>query len=85
MRKAFLDLDYDHDGYISGADIIRFLGQYIQEIDYDDLMKLVSEKDSKKIGKLNYADFVNWMGVVIHQSEGFYFRHDSIRNPRHED
>lgn len=34
---------------------------------------------------LNYADFSRWMGVAIHQSEGFYFRHDSIRNPPYED
>lgn len=25
------------------------------------------------------------MGVAIHQSEGFYFRHDSIKNPPYEE
>lgn len=54
-------------------------------MDFDDLTKLIIEKDSKKLGKLSYADFSKWMGVVIHQSEGFYFRHDSIRNPYYDE
>ena len=33
---------------------------------------------------MNYADFSKWMGGVIHQSEGFYFRHDSMKNPQFE-
>lgn len=48
-------------------------------------MKLLKDKDSKKKGRLSYADFSKWMGVVIHQSEGFYFRHDSIKNPPYEE
>jgi hypothetical protein len=42
------------------------------------------EKDKKKKGKLNYEDFSAWVGSCIHQSEGFYFRHDSVRNPVYE-
>jgi hypothetical protein len=42
------------------------------------------EKDSTKRGKLGYADFSKWVGNSIHQSEGFYFRHDSIKNPVYE-
>jgi Ca2+-binding EF-hand superfamily protein len=30
---------------------------------------------------LSYADFSRWIGATINQSEGFYFRHDSIKNP----
>jgi len=26
-------------------------------------------------------DFSKWLGNAIHMSEGFYFRHDSIKNP----
>jgi hypothetical protein len=46
-----------------------------------DLKKLMIEKDSKKVGKLNYEDFSSWVGNSIHQSEGFFFRHDSNINP----
>ena len=41
----------------------------------------MKEKDSFKKGNLCYADFSKWMGSAIHHSEGFYFRHDSIKNP----
>jgi len=27
-------------------------------------------------------DFSKWLGNAIHMSEGFYFRHDSIKNPK---
>ena len=27
-------------------------------------------------------DFSKWLGSAIHMSEGFYFRHDSIKNPQ---
>ena len=46
---------------------------------------MLKDKDSKKRGLLNYADFSRWMGVAIHQSEGFYFRHDSIKNTAFEE
>ncbi|CDW74423.1 ef-hand calcium-binding domain-containing protein 6 [Stylonychia lemnae] len=84
VRRAFLDLDYDHDGFITSQDIIRYFGQGSKDIDFNDLTKLMKDKDSKKKGYLSYADFSSWMGVVIHQSEGFYFRHDSIKNPPFE-
>ena len=42
---------------------------------------MLKDIDSKKQGSLNYNDFCKWMGGAIHKSEGFYFRHDSIKNP----
>ena len=48
------------------------------------MKKLVIDKDSKKLGKIGYSDFSKWVGNSIHQSEGFYFRHDSIKNPQFE-
>ena len=27
-------------------------------------------------------DFSRWLGNAIHMSEGFYFRHDSVKNPQ---
>ena len=42
------------------------------------------DKDHKKQGRLGYMDFSKWLGNAIHMSEGFYFRHDSIKNPQYE-
>ena len=80
VRKAFLDLDTDYDGFITVEDILRYFGQE-KDLDYNDLKKLIRDKDSKKIGKIGYTDFSKWVGNTIHLSEGFYFRHDSVKNP----
>ena len=45
------------------------------------MVKVLKDIDRKKQGSLNYNDFCKWMGGAIHKSEGFYFRHDSIKNP----
>jgi hypothetical protein len=83
VRKAFLDLDYNHDGFVEPTDIIRMFGFNV-EIHFDDLLKIMSEKASTKDAnggvRLNYSDFSKWLGAAIHQAEGFYFRHDSKKN-----
>ncbi|CDW71437.1 ef-hand calcium-binding domain-containing protein 6 [Stylonychia lemnae] len=84
VRKAFLGLDTDYDGYITVEDILRYFGQDNKEFIFNDLKKLIMEKDSSKQGKLGYSDFSKWVGNSIHQSEGFYFRHDSVKNPQFE-
>ncbi|CDW71853.1 ef-hand calcium-binding domain-containing protein 6-like [Stylonychia lemnae] len=86
VRKAFLDLDTDYDGFVTVEDILRYFGNEgtKKEFDFRDLKKLIVDKDSKRLGKISYADFSKWMGGVIHQSEGFYFRHDSMKNPQYE-
>lgn len=61
--------------------MLRYFGNDLN-IDYDDLKKLITDKDSKKKGKLSYSDFSRWIGSTINQSEGFYFRHDSWKNPQ---
>lgn len=33
---------------------------------------------------IGYTDFSKWVGNAIHMSEGFYFRHDSVKNPQFE-
>ena len=82
MRKAFLDLDVDKDSVISAEDIMRYFSdQDGMMFDYFDLVKVLTDIDSKQQGSLNYNDFTRWMGGVIHKSEGFYFRHDSVKNP----
>jgi len=53
-------------------------------LNYNDLKKLMIDKDKRKIGKIDYPDFSKWLGGSIHMSEGFYFRHDSVKNPHYE-
>jgi len=66
VRKAFLDLDTDYDGYVTVEDILRFCGGDSKEFDFKDLKKLITDKDHKRMGKISYADFSKWMGGVIH-------------------
>lgn len=84
VRKAFLALDSDHDGYITVEDILRHFGQEKSLVNYNDLKKIIVDKDSKKRGMIGYTDFSKWVGNAIHMSEGFYFRHDSVKNPQFE-
>ena len=83
VRKAFLTLDQDYDGYITIEDILKYFGNE-KDLNYNDLKKLMIDKDHKKRGKLGYKDFSKWLGNSIHMSEGFYFRHDSVKNPQYE-
>ena len=66
VRKAFLDLDIDKDGFISSEDIMRFFGDAGNNLfDYFDLVKILEDIDSKHEGTLNYSDFCKWMGAAI--------------------
>jgi hypothetical protein len=51
------------------------------DLNYTDLKKLILDNDSTHTGKLSYGDFCKWLGGAIQLSEGFVFRHDSIKNP----
>lgn len=90
-----MDLDSNKDGYIEIYDMLRYFGD--ENIDNLDLKKLfyekgrVLKKGSQKSNELvdsmvvlNCSDFTRWVGESIHQREGFYFRHDSIKNPKFE-
>lgn len=83
VRKAFLALDMDYDGYITVEDILKYFGNDT-ELNYNELKKLMIDKDSKKRGLIGYSDFSRWMGPSIFMAEGFYFRHDSIKNTQYE-
>lgn len=83
VRKAFLALDTDYDGYITVEDILKYFGNE-KDLNYNDLKKLMIDKDSKKQGRIGYSDFSKWLGNAIHLAEGFYFRHDSVKNPMYE-
>jgi len=83
VRKAFLALDTDYDGLITVEDILKYFGNE-KDLNFNDLKKLMTDKDQKKKGTINYKDFSKWLGNSIHMSEGFYFRHDSVKNPQYE-
>jgi hypothetical protein len=83
VRKAFLALDADHDGFITIEDFLRNFGDN-KDLQFVDLKKLIQSKDHFNRGKISYEDFSAWVGNSIHMSEGFYFRHDSTRNPQYE-
>lgn len=85
IRKAFLNLDTDYDGFITAEDIARQFGKGNQKLDFRDLRTLIVNRDSKRIGRINFKDFCKWMGGVIEPTETFYFRHDSLRNPTYEE
>ena len=80
VRKAFLALDTDYDGYITVEDILKYFGNET-ELNYNDLLKLMIDHDASKQGRIDYSDFSKWFGNAIHMSSGFYFRHDSRKNP----
>jgi Ca2+-binding EF-hand superfamily protein len=48
VRKAFLDLDTDYDGFVTVEDILRYFGTDNKEFDFKDLKKLIVDKDSKR-------------------------------------
>jgi Ca2+-binding EF-hand superfamily protein len=66
VRKAFLALDSDHDGYITVEDILRHFSQEKGLLNYNDLKKIIYDKDSKKRGNIPYTDFSKWVGNAIH-------------------
>lgn len=80
VRKAFLALDTDFDGFITVEDLLRYMGHH-EKVNFDDMKKLIMDKDPTKTGRLGYTEFSKWMGGTIHQTAGFYFRHDSSKNP----
>lgn len=47
VRKAFLSLDGDYDGLITIEDILKYFGNE-KDLNYNDLKKLLVDKDSKK-------------------------------------
>lgn len=83
VTKAFKMLDADFDGIITVQDMMRFMSND-PNLDYNDLKKLFKDKDSKKEGTLNYADFCKWLGFTMRGPEGFYFRSYSKKMPDKE-
>ena len=46
VRKAFLALDSDYDGFITVEDILRYFGQE-KELNFNDLQKLIKDKEGE--------------------------------------
>lgn len=57
IRKAFLHLDIDYDGFITAEDIARQFSRDDQKLDFRDLRMLIKNRDSKRSGKINFKDF----------------------------
>ena len=51
VRKAFLALDADFDGFITVEDLLRYMG-HNEKVNYDDMKKLIMDKDPTKTGRL---------------------------------
>lgn len=81
VRKAFLDLDLNHDGVISAEDILAFFGGGSRFIDYDDLAKILEDISPNGDGEISYYKFCEWMGASIQDNSSLNFRHDSSLNP----
>jgi Ca2+-binding EF-hand superfamily protein len=47
VRKAFLALDTDYDGFITVEDILKYFGNE-PDLNYNDLKKIMIDKDSIK-------------------------------------
>ena len=53
VRKAFLSLDQDHDGFVTVDEFWKVFGE-LSDINYNDLKKLVQERDRSGKGKIDY-------------------------------
>lgn len=80
VRLAFLAIDENFDGSVEIQDFMKYLCTD-STVEYDDLLKLLKIKDRNGKGSLDFSDFSKWFGSAIHNMQGFYFRHDSKRNP----
>jgi len=78
VRKAFLELDEKHVGFITAEEFAKFLGANGQKkFDYTLLEILVKMRTSNLNTRVYYKDFCAWLGNSIEPTEAFYFRHDS--------
>ena len=54
------------------------------DVDYTLLEILVKLKTTGHKSFINYHDFCTWLGPFVEPPEGYYFRHDSKKNPQFE-
>ena len=83
VRKAFLDIDENYDGFITAEDLAKLIGgaSGSNRFDFNLIKMLINIRNKNKNSKLNYTEFSGWLGNTIEPAEAFYFRHDSQKNP----
>ena len=88
VRKAFLELDENSDGWIEGEDLAKYLKNITlgdaEKLDYSQLELLIKLRCNQTSTRINYNSFCAWLGDAIEPVEAFYFRHDSHRNPQYD-
>jgi len=85
VRKAFLAIDDNHGGFITAETLAKYLGASKQKnFDFTLLEILIKLNTKGRKTRINYTDFVSWLGGSIEPTETFYFRHDSKKNPQFE-
>ena len=64
VRKAFLDLDEDFDGYINAEDFAKLIGgcSGSSKFDFNLIKMLIKLRNKEKKPKINYTDFCAWLG-----------------------
>ena len=85
VKKCFLELDTDQDGFIDAEDLARFLKNSVgTALDYTMLEYLIKVRCKQNTTQINYTKFCAWLGPSIEPIEAFYFRHDSNKNPQYD-
>lgn len=85
VRKAFLELDQRHCGYVTAEEIASFMNASAQKkFDYSLLEILIKMRTKNLSTRIYYNDFCAWLGNSVEPTETFYFRHDSKKNPQYE-
>ena len=85
VRKAFLAIDDNHQGSIGAETLAKYLGASKQKNFDFTLLEILIKLNTKGLKtRINYNDFVSWLGSSIEPTETFFFRHDSKKNPQFE-
>ena len=85
VRKAFLAIDDSHRGFISAETLAKYLGASKQKNFDFTLLEILIKLNTKGLKtRINYNDFVSWLGNSIEPTDTFVFRHDSKKNPQFE-
>ena len=93
VRAAFLDLDIHKSGFISGEEFSKLLKYGLRQkdpnstdksLDYTLLEYLIKLRCKQEHTNISYTKFCTWLGPAIEPPEGFYFRHDSYKNPHYD-
>ena len=85
MRRAFLELDENHSGFITAEELAKFLGaSKDKNFDFTLMEILIKLRTKGMKTKIYYNDFCSWLGSSIEPTEAFFFRHDSKKNPNYE-